>query len=246
MRTKLAVIALSGFAVAVACLGAAGALDAGKLADSIAGFGDSNLPRCDLSLTGQQATRKFNWDGSDTAGVAVPASVHYHRGQGDQLVVTGDGALVSHVRLTKGTVEFDCHALNLKGARLDVILPGRSFSGFDLAGKGELALDGIDQSDLKIRVAGAGNVTANGRAERLELQVAGASDARLDGLSVDHLTLQVAGSGNVEAAPKDELYADILGSGTVTLRSEPRRIQTNVLGSGRIIHPDGSVSSGHI
>jgi hypothetical protein len=33
-----------------------------------------------------------------------------------------------------------------------------------------------------------------------------------------------------------------VGSSTVTLRSEPKSIETHIIGSGRIVHPDGSVS----
>src|SRR5665213_1741968 len=174
MRTKLAVIALSGFAVAAVCLGGAFALDAGKLKDSIISFGDSDSPRCDLSLTGQQATRNLAWDGRDTAAVAVPANIHYRRGLGDQVVVTGDSALVPHVEVVDGAVRLNCRIRSLKGTRLEVTLPGREFKGFSIAGVGDMTLENIDPPDLTINVAGAGNVTASGNVKSLELQVAGA------------------------------------------------------------------------
>jgi len=246
MRTKLAMIALSGFTVAAVCLGGAFALDAGKLKDSLISFGDSDSPRCDLSLTGQQATRNLAWDGRATAAVAVPANIHYRRGPGDQVVVTGDSALVPHVEVVDGAVRLDCRIRGLRGTRLDVTLPGREFEGFTIAGVGDMTLENIDQSDLKITVAGAGNVAASGNVKSLELQVAGASDAKLAGLAVDRVAVHIAGSSQIDVAPKDDLEANIVGSGTVTLHSEPKNIETHIIGSGRIVHPDGSVSaSGH-
>jgi hypothetical protein len=242
MRTKLAMIALSGFTVAVVCLGGAFALDAGKLKDSLISFGDSDSPRCDLSLTGQQATRNLAWDGRDTAAVAVPANIHYRRGQGDQVVVTGDSALVRHVEVVDGAVRLDCRIRGLKGARLDVTLPGREFEGFSIAGVGDMTLENIDQPDLRINVAGAGNVTASGNVKSLELQVAGASDDKLEGLVADRVAVHIAGASNIDVAPKDDLEANIVGSGTVTLHAEPKNIETHIIGSGRIIHPDGSMS----
>jgi hypothetical protein len=242
MRTKLAMIALSGFTIAAVCLGGAFALDAGKLKDSLISFGDSDSPRCDISLTGQQATRNLAWDGKDTAGVAVPANIHYRRGQGDQVVVTGDSALVPHVHVVDGTVRLDCRIRGLKGTRLEVTLPGREFKSFAIAGVGDMTLDNINQTDLTIDVAGAGNVAASGSVKSLELHVAGASDAKLAGLAADRVAIHVAGSSQIDVAPKDDLDAHIVGSGTVMLHAEPKSIETHIIGSGRIIHPNGSVS----
>jgi Putative auto-transporter adhesin, head GIN domain len=242
MRTKLALIALSGFTVAAVCLGGAFALG-GKMniADAITSFGDSDLPRCE-ALTAQSATRSLPWDNSDTAGVAVPANVHYRRGQGDQLVVTGNSALVPHIEIVDGAVRLNCHIRAPKGVRFDVTLPGREFKGFSIAGVGDMTLDGLDQSDLAINVAGAGNIAASGKVESLELHVAGAGDAKLAQLTVDRVAVHVAGSSNIDVAPRDELEANIVGASTVVLHSEPRSIETHIIGSGRIVHPDGSVS----
>jgi len=242
MRTKLALIALSGFAISAACLGAAAALGAGSTIAHSISFGDFDLPRCDLTPSGQQATRSLAWDGSDTAGVAVPANVHYRRGQGDQVVVKGDSALVPHVVIEDGSVRLDCRARGLRDMRLDVTLPGRTFQSFSLAGTGNMTLEGIDQPDLQLQLAGTGNIAASGKTSSLELHVAGAGDAKLADLAADRVALHVAGSSNIDVAPKDDLNVHIAGSGTVTLHSEPRSIETHIAGSGRIIHPDGSVS----
>jgi hypothetical protein len=237
MRTSLAILALSGFAFSIACLGGAAALGASR-----SGFGDFDLPRCDLSLTGQTATRSLNWDGSDTAGIAVPANVHYRRGQGDRVVVKGDSALLAHLEVVDGSVRLNCRLRNFSGERLDVTLPGRAFKGFAIAGVADMTLDNIDQPDLEIHVAGAGKVAASGKVQSLELHVAGSGDAKLAQLAVDRLALHVAGSGDIDASPRDELDAHIVGSGTVTLHAEPHSIETHIIGSGRIIHSDGSVS----
>ncbi|HXR94563.1 MAG TPA: DUF2807 domain-containing protein [Rhizomicrobium sp.] len=241
MRTSLAVLALSGVALSIACLGAAAAAQgAGRIS-----FFGSDMPRCDLSTTGQTATRSLKWDGSDTAGIAVPATVHYRRGQGDQVVVKGDSALLPHIEIVDGSVQLNCRLRNFRGERLDVTLPGRAFKGFGIAGTGDMTLENLDQPDLEIHVAGAGKVAADGKVQSLELHVAGSGDAKLAGLAVDRMAVHVAGSSNIDAAPKDDLDVHIAGSGTVMLHSEPHSIETHIVGSGRIIHPDGSVSGRH-
>lgn len=242
MSTKLAFIALSGFALSIAGLGAATALDAGPLAHAIS-FGDFDLPRCDLSPAGHTGTRSLAWDGSDSAGIAVPATVHYHRGRGDQLVVSGDAAYLPHVRIVDGSVQFDCRMRGFRNTRLDVTLPGRQFQSFSIAGVADMTLENIDQPDLQLHIAGTGNIAASGKASDVELHVAGAGDAKLASLAADRVAVHIAGSSNVDVAPKDDLDVHIAGSGTVTLHSEPHNIETHITGSGRIVHPDGSVSS---
>ncbi|HKD48642.1 MAG TPA: DUF2807 domain-containing protein [Rhizomicrobium sp.] len=238
MHTKLAILALSSFAISAACLG-------GAFAFGSIGFGEFGLPRCDLAPTGQSVTRDLAWDGSDSAGIAVPANVHYRRGQGDRVVVTGDSAVVPHVEIVDGSVQLDCRPSRRNWVRLEVTLPGRPFKSFSLAGLGDMTLDGIDQPDLQLHLAGSGNIAASGKTSRLELHIAGAGDAKLGQLLADRVTLHVAGSGNIDVAPKDDLDAHIVGSGTLMLHSEPHSIETHIIGSGRIIHPDGSVSSRH-
>lgn len=243
MQFKLGMIALLGFTTAAVCLGGAFALGVGNMhiSDLITSIGDSDFPRCE-ALSAQSATRSLPWDNSDKAGIAIPANVHYHRGQGDQVIVTGNSALVPHVELVDGSVRLNCHIRAPKGLRFDVTLPGREFNGFSIAGVGDMTLDGIDQSDLTINIAGAGNIVASGKVDDLELHVAGAGDAKLAQLAVNRLAIRVAGSSNIDVAPKDDLDANVVGSSTVTLHSEPRSIETHIIGSGRIIHPDGSVS----
>jgi hypothetical protein len=40
------------------------------------------------------------------------------------------------------------------------------------------------------------------------------------------------------------LNVDLAGSGTIYLRSEPRKIETSIHGSGTIVHPDGTRQGG--
>lgn len=241
MRTKLALIALSGFALSAVCLGGAFALGANQIGGTLVNFGGFNLASCAVQPSGQSATRRLAWDGSDHVGIAVPANVHYRRGQGDQLVISGDSALLPHIQIVDGSVQFDCRMRGLRGARLDVTLPGRDFRSYSLAGVGDINLENINQPDLSLHIAGAGNLVASGKVDDLELHVAGEGDAKLASLAVDRVALHIAGSGNIDVAPKDDLDAHIVGSGTVTLHSEPHSIETHIIGSGRIVHPDGSV-----
>src|SRR6185312_1557871 len=143
MRTKLAIIAISGFAISAVCLGGAFALGGNEIGNAVFDFGDFDQPRCDTMRepTPTADTRTLAWDGQDRAAVALPANVHYRAGSGDKLIVKGDPEIVAHVRVRDGMVGLDCrngHFNLSRDNRLDVTLPGRSFKSFDLLGVGDM------------------------------------------------------------------------------------------------------------
>src|SRR5947209_9715297 len=49
----------------------------------------------------------LDWRGSDAVKVNLPARIHYQPGDNAQASVSGDAALVSHVRMRDGTLEWD-------------------------------------------------------------------------------------------------------------------------------------------
>jgi Putative auto-transporter adhesin, head GIN domain len=276
MRTKLAIIALTSFAISAACLGGAFALGGRQLGDANFNFGDFGggfgLPRCDIAASpaATAETRNIPWqDGSDArAAIAIPATTHYQAGSGDQLVVRGDPAIISHVRVHDGVVGLDCNTgfMHWGGEeRVDVTLPGqRTFRKFEMLGSGDMQLSGLSQPDAKIEVAGSGTVETDGNVKNLNLEISGSgtvqSKGQTDDLRVNvngsgkmHLAdlaakdthVDISGSGKVDVAPQNSLNVDVSGSGTIILHSEPKSIDTDISGSGKIIHANGTVEDRH-
>lgn len=322
MRTKLAVIAVSGFAVSAICLGGAFALGGSAIGDTILDIGDFGLPRCDTTGPSTAASRTLAWDGNgDRAAVAVVANTYYRAGSGDQLAVKGDSRIISHVYVRDGMVGINCRTGSLfhsKVERIELTLPGRNFRSFEQLGSGDMHLAGLSQPEAKISVEGSGNIEADGKighleaviagsgtlvatgnadnldmdlmgsgdaklgelavknadvtiagsgnveiapqgasrvaitgegsgnvkatgtADMLKVKVRGSGDMRLGGLTARTADVDIAGSGEVEVAPQDTLNVGIDGSGDVTLRSEPKKLEASIAGSGHIIHPDGT------
>ncbi|MBN9546696.1 MAG: DUF2807 domain-containing protein [Alphaproteobacteria bacterium] len=324
MRSKLAAIAVTGFAVSAISLGGAFALGGQAVGNAIMDFGSFGQPSCEIG--GPETSRTLPWDGDgDRVAVDMHADAYYRAGSGDQLVIKGDPGMVSHVYVRDGVVGIDCRN-NFhfgKTPRLEITLPGRAFRTFEQRGSGAMHLAGLAQPDTKlsiegsgsiqadakverltVRVAGSGDVTATGSAGALNVDLQGSGDVRLSELAAksarvaidgsgnveiapqnasrvevtgegsgdfeaagatDNLTVSVEGSGdmklgrlaagivnvgihgsgNVEIAPRDSLKVEIDGSGDVTLRNEPKQIQTSIAGSGDIIHADGRRQSRH-
>lgn len=271
MRTQLAIIAVSAFAVSAVCLGGAFALGGNAIGNAVFDFGGFDLPRCDTMGTpaSTATTRSLPWDGDgDRAAVALPATTHYQAGVGDQLVVKGDPEILAHVRVHNGVVGLDCHGGFFdfgRSDRIDVTLPGkRSFRRFELLGTGDMQLAGLSQPEAKLLLAGSGTIEAQGDVQKLDVSLAGSGSisakGKADDLNVDvkgsgkinlgdlaarNVDIDIAGSGKVEVAPQEALNVDVAGSGTVYLRSEPKSIETHFAGSGRIVHTDGTVQNRH-
>lgn len=271
MRTKLAMIALSSFAVSAMCLGGAFALGGGQLGDAAFNFGDIGdsfgLPRCEAVGTPATTseTRSLPWEGGeDRAAIAIPATTHYQVGAGDQLVVKGDPAIISHVRVHNGVVSLDCRngfGNWGKNNRVDVTLPGRrTFQKFEMMGSGDMQLSGLSQPEAKVEIDGSGTIETDGNVNKLHLEidgsgtvqskgqtddvrveVNGSGNVRLADLVNKDAHVDISGSGKVEIAPQNSLNVDISGSGTIYLRTEPKNIESDFSGSGKIVHPNGTV-----
>jgi hypothetical protein len=97
-------------------------------------------------------------------------------------------------------------------------------------------LNGIDQPDVKLAIAGSGDVTATGKTGKLDAAIAGSGKMHLGQLAAGDVDLHIAGSGNTEIAPSGDLNVHIAGSGKVHLITEPRHMETKIAGSGEIFH----------
>ncbi|HKD48641.1 MAG TPA: DUF2807 domain-containing protein [Rhizomicrobium sp.] len=271
MRTKLAIIALSSFAISAACLGGAFALGGNQIGDAVFNFDGIGLSRCDASGSpaASAGTRSLPWEGDgDRAAIAVPATTHYQAGVGDQLVVKGDPAIISHVRVHNGEVDLDCRDGFMhfgRADRIDVTLPGRrTFRNFEVLGSGDMQLSGLSQPDAKLSLEGSGTIESDGKVDKLSLEIDGSGTVQAKGQSDDlrvevngsgtvhsgdlaakDAHVDISGSGKVEIAPENSLNVDISGSGTIYLRSEPKSIETDISGSGHIVHVNGTVEDRH-
>lgn len=248
MIRRFAIVAICGLVVCIVCLVGAAMVGGKALRDS--GFnmaslqgGDFNIfdmlsdrPRCDDDSSSQQTSRSLPWTGGDGVSIELPANVHYRPGTGDQVVITGDSALISHVRVRGGSIRLSCRGSD-SGDRLEITLPGRDFRRFNLAGTGKLTLEGIDQPELRISLAGAGEVEASGKTDDLDVEMAGASQAKLGALAAGRVKIKMAGANDAEIAPRDYLNAKIAGVGDVKLLTEPAKIESEIAGAGHIIHP---------
>ena len=111
----------------------------------------------------------------------------------------------------------------------------------EVAGSGDITLDGCATHSAAVSVSGSGSVTLNGaaggpEAETLALRISGSGDADLRGCTFSGAEVRISGSGQALLELGDgDFTGSLSGSGSVTYRGSPSRVDVRTSGSGRVI-----------
>ena len=142
-----------------------------------------------------------------------------------------------------GSGEFTVTSL-LKVDKIEVSIAGSSTVNFDkslearkvefsVAGSGDLNAKKLKVDNLDCSVAGSGNITLKGEAERGSMSVAGGGDISAFGCTVRKAECSVAGGGNIEVFASEQLDASIAGGGHIRYEGDPE-LSKSVVGGGSI------------
>ena len=239
MPSKLVTIAVLGLLTSAVCLGAAAAIGGGNLGDDFEGLFDDG-PRCH-KIDGATATsRDLDWDGSDKIGLVAFSDASYTPGAGTKLHASGDPQVLAHLRIHDGKIDLDCRGWRNRD-KIKLTLPGREFREFAIAGRSDLKLDRLDQSNLKAQIAGTGTIQANGRVDDLTIEVAGVGHADFGKVASRSANVTLAGVGSADIAPTESAKIKIAGPSTVNLHSNPKDLDTEIAGPGSLhkLGPNG-------
>jgi hypothetical protein len=202
----------------------------------------------------ETSTRDIAWSGGDALQIDVPADVIFTQaapGAGAGVKIVGPKRLVDRVIIENGRIglkdndgddgsfTINGHGVHVSGdnRQLSIEITAPAVRSFTLNGSGDLYLKAYDQPDLSLAINGSGNVEAQGKAKKLDLQVSGSGEADLRSLDTGDAKIAVAGSGEVHAAPRGVAEIDLAGSGEVYLTEKPAVLTSNVAGSGEV-HQD--------
>lgn len=108
------------------------------------------------------------------------------------------------------------------------------YFSFEVRGSGDFEVDNLLARFVKSSIAGSGNIRIKGESHQSEVSVAGSGDARMSEFKVVEGTVNVAGSGDAQVWVTQQLSATVAGSGDVTYKGDPLKVDSRVFGSGRI------------
>jgi putative autotransporter adhesin-like protein len=186
----------------------------------------------------QPGHREWAWDGTDSFGIEVPATVHYVQGGAPRIVITGPDDMLAQVAVGQGQIRCADDACQFNHGKLDVTVGGMALCGIAISGSAQVLLGRLNQDELHLAISGSGSASAEGHVDHLELAIAGSGQADLGQLAVRSADVHVSGSGGATLAPREDANIMVSGSGGVKLMSRPARLHQMVSGSGRIAVSD--------
>lgn len=102
-----------------------------------------------------------------------------------------------------------------------------------MAGSGDVVLT-IETNSVKGRLAGSGDLTLKGKTNDLDANIAGSGDFHGFELLANNTDVSIAGSGDAEVVSNESIKARVAGSGDIKYKGNPKKEDTKVIGSGNI------------
>lgn len=184
-----------------------------------------------------------NWSSNDKVNIYITMK------NIESLHVAGSGNLIAESKITandldlkvsgSGSMQLEAEAdgrinMDVSGSgRIDFKGKGKSLDS-DVSGSGKVALKATinDQSDFGI--SGSGEIEASGSANRVRATISGSGKVLAAGFESNRCEVRISGSGDVEINVKDEIDANISGSGSVGYRGNPNKVNSHSSGSGKV------------
>jgi len=197
-------------------------------------------------------TRSLAWTGGDRLQIEVPVDVTYVQGAAAGVVVTGPRGLADRIRLIDGRLTMEAAERDTPGEhgsirwtgsgirvwndeeRLTVTVTAPSVAQFDLVGSGDVDIRDYDQPGLALTLSGSGDVTAQGSARAVTVDISGSGDADLSALQTVDADIDLSGNGDVRVGPSGRAIIDISGNGDVVLTRRPTTVSQTISGNGDV------------
>jgi hypothetical protein len=102
-----------------------------------------------------------------------------------------------------------------------------------MSGSGDITLD-IEASSISATMSGSGDITLNGSTTDFKASISGSGDIKAYGLEADNVSANVSGSADIKVTANKMLKARVSGSGDISYRGSPDKVDTKASGSGDI------------
>jgi len=194
------------------------------------------------SITGQGALVKqtLSVDDFQSIGVGLNATVYLTQGSRYKVEIEAQkniiDALKKEVKDGSWNIGFGdkVNAKNYKKAKIWITMP--TVRSLSIGGSGEIigqtAFNNLD--DLKLSIAGSGEIDLKGDAKACKLNIAGSGKINAKNLEMASAKVSIAGSGTTYVHVKGgELNVSIAGSGSVFYNGSAK-IKTSIAGSGSV------------
>jgi autotransporter translocation and assembly factor TamB len=109
----------------------------------------------------------------------------------------------------------------------------RNFNS-DVSGSGKVIMAMNIDGDADLGISGSGKIEASGRADKVKTSISGSGKVLAANLEANSCNVRISGSGDVQINVKNEIDAVISGSGSVSYRGNPSKVNSHASGSGSL------------
>lgn len=196
------------------------------------GEDDTNV----IKGNGIKGSDKRDVDTFNSIKVQGGIDVNYRHAPHVQLEIIGDQNLLPIIktRVSNGVLIIDSDQSYQTKLPLIVELTAPNLNAVNLAGAGNINLQGLNEKSLQLTLGGSGNVIAEGNVNVFSVRISGSGNVNAKNLESEQADLNITGSGDINLTVKDSLKASIIGSGDINYFGHPRKVEPHILGSGGV------------
>ena len=185
----------------------------------------------------------WHWDNDDKVNVYVTVK------DLNAISVAGSGDLIAETKFTtanleltvsgSGSLKIDADASGMMDVSVsgsgDVDLTGKAADfASHVSGSGKIVSNITIGNRAEFTVSGSGKIIASGSAKRVRTSISGSGRVQAADLVTNSCDVRISGSGDVVIEVRDELEANITGSGSVTYKGSPSKVNSHASGSGKV------------
>ncbi|MGD1046185.1 MAG: head GIN domain-containing protein [Bacteroidota bacterium] len=133
------------------------------------------------------------------------------------------------------TLHIDTKGILSPTQRIRIAVSIPNITAFYSNGSTDGDINNINNSALDIDIHGSGKLRLNGKSGTVKINTSGSSKIDATSLISENSDIQINGSGNIQVYATNSLDVQINGSGIVKYRGDPKSLNQQINGSGRIV-----------
>lgn len=185
--------------------------------------------------SGQTATRQRTVEPFSRVTVEIAGNVRITMGPEPRINVQADSNVVDLIsmKVSNSTLTIAASEPFTAKVPIQIEIAAPTIAAVTLAGAGSIDLSGISGRNLELTLGGSGDIKAKGSIDDLVARIGGSGNLSLGELAARKGRVAIDGVGDAEVFVKEELIAEISGTGEIVYRGSPR-VSTKISGVGDV------------
>ncbi len=136
--------------------------------------------------------------------------------------------------MSNGRLEIYTDQSYSSDGRIKVTVTSPEVGDISASGSNDIDADGLTGDKLMISLNGSNHVEMTGNVSTMTVEMSGSNHLSAQRLIADNASVRVSGSGNADVDVRQQIVADISGSGSIAVYGNPKQRNTQVNGAGTI------------